>query len=186
MKIKGKKLQGPNVCELYLPRGEEILIIRAQAVLEYTEFNVKVPEPKPPIKIVRGGGKQPDFDNPMFLREMEDYGKRKMNWMILQSLKAWEGLEWETVDLADPNTWHLYEEELKDAGFSEIEKQRIVALVFDANCLNEKRLEEARERFLFAQTVERNGAHSSSQKDVRSTTSSGEPVKDSESDRPAS
>jgi hypothetical protein len=175
MKYNGKKLSGPNVAELILPRGsDEVIVIKAQAVLDYSEFDKVCPQPEPPIKILRGGGRSPDFDNPSFIQDMGHWGNRKTSWMVLQSLKATEGLEWEIVELADPNTWGKWTIELQEAGFSEIERQRILNLVMDANALSEKKLEEAREGFLSGRLRLLHTEKSSSPMEDQKNTPSGE------------
>lgn len=174
MLLNGKRL-GPNVVTLVLPRGEEEpIVIRAQAVLDYDEFNAIFPRPEPPVKIMRGGAKQPDFEAKSFLQEMQDYGLKRTQYMIIKSLSATEGLKWERVKIEDPNTWHDWENELKEAHISDVERQRIMAAVMEANALNEAKLEEARERFLSGkdQKVQSNG--STSQSGEAKTTPSGE------------
>lgn len=182
MKYNGKKLEGPNVLELYLPRGDSVILIRARAVLDYDEFHKLVPVPEPPVKILKGGAKVPDFEHPTYLVSMNQYGEKKTQWMFLQSLKATNGLEWEQVDLADPATWKNYEKELSDAGFSEQERLRILQLIITANALDEKKLEEARERFLSGTLPLLHAEQSSSQTNGASSTPSGELVSGSTSD----
>ena len=50
--------------------------------------------------------------------------------------------------LDDPSTWANWETELKDNGLSQMECNRVLALVLEANCLDEKKLQKARELFL--------------------------------------
>lgn len=179
MKLNGKPLRGPATYTLVLPRGdEETIVVQARAVPSYDEFHKVYPMPQPPNKIIRGGARMPDFEHPEYKGQMNDYGKKKTSWMILKSLQATEGWEWETVDMSDPTTWDGYEKELEEAGFADIERQRILGLVIDANCLNEKRLEEAREAFLSGrlQSTLLNG--SVSQQDEAKNTPSGEPAKE--------
>jgi hypothetical protein len=151
MKYNGKLLV-PNVADLYLPRMEDgvekVIHVRATAVLNYDKFHALIPVPKPPMKIVRGGKKEPDFEHPNFLSQIDDYGKLKTHWMMIESLKPTVEFEWEKIDPANPQTWEKWEEELMEAGFSEFERQRIQTVVMEANALSEKRLEDARERFL--------------------------------------
>lgn len=148
MKINGKKLDTPNEEILVLTRNGEDLVIRARAVVEMKEFEKVCPEPKPTTKIVRGKGKVTDFESKPYQANMEAWGRKKMDWIILKSLSATEGLEWETIDFDNPDTWNNWEQELRDSGFSEFEVARIRVLAMNANSINEARLEEARERFL--------------------------------------
>lgn len=183
MKINGMKLEGPNIVTLVLPREYGDIVIRAQAVLDYKKFEALCPRPTPPMKIARGTGKVPDFDDRFYIGEISTYGAKKTAFMFLESLKATPGLEWETVSMTEPSTWANYEEELSSAGFSDVERQRILQAVIDANCLNETRLEEARERFLKGQVVAIASGHSSSEpsKDEPTFMPSTEPANASES-----
>lgn len=149
MLYKGEKLT-PYVAELYLPRNKGAICIRAAAVLSYDEFHKIVPSPKPPEKIIKGGARVPDFESRFYKGELNDYGRHKQNWMFLKSLAASTEITWETIDWTDPTTWGNYEKELEEAGFSEFERQMIFALVMEANGLDQRKLEEARESFLTA------------------------------------
>lgn len=149
MKIKGKKLSNPNREIIAIPRaGSDDIIFIAEAILDYEEFDAMIPEPKPGVKVMKGGEKVLDFDSPNYKSELKNYGIKRYQWMVLKSLRATPDLEWETVNYGDPSTWHNYEKELKDAGFSNVEFNRILKGVSDANCLNEEKVEEARKRFL--------------------------------------
>lgn len=154
MKIKGRKIEGRNIEIIAIPRsnGEDI-IFQAGAVLDSKEFDMICPMPKPPQKMIRGGTLIYDFDHPTYKKEIEQYGRRRSTWMILQSLKYTPDLEWETVDLGNPDTWQNYEQELRDSGFSETEMTRIINGVMIANCVNEEKVEEARKRFLAGQAA---------------------------------
>jgi len=67
--------------------------------------------------------------------------------MMIKSLAATEGLEWENVDIKDPGTWKNVESELIDT-FTVFAQQRIMKGVMQANGLDESMLEQARESFL--------------------------------------
>ena len=153
MKLNGKKVQGSNIELIVIPRGgdEPDVVLQATAVLDYAPFNTMCPEPKPPGKVVKGGAKEYNLEDPGYKEAVALYHQRKTSWMILQSLKATPGLEWETVKEGEFRTWTNYEQELKDSGFSHVEIQRIVIGVLNANCLNEARIEEARANFLRGQ-----------------------------------
>ena len=48
----------------------------------------------------------------------------------------------------DPDTWKNYEADLRAADLSQVEIMRLVDATFDANSLNEDKIDEARESFL--------------------------------------
>lgn len=149
MKIQGKKLDGPAIEILVIPRGDIDIVFQAQCVTDYTEFEAIYKVPKPPFLLVRGDEEQvPDFKNKKYIEKMSDYAKAQTNYMILKSLEVTEDLEWETVEMTDPETWGNYNQELLDAGFSSIHIGRIVNLVSIANGLDERMIIEAKKRFL--------------------------------------
>lgn len=171
MKIKGQKLQGPAIETLVLPRGEGVVVIKAQAVLDYSEFEKLCPLPKAPMKILKGGRKVPDFEEKNYKKSMEELNSLRTHFLILKSLQATEDLEWETVDMSNTATWPNYEKELKE-NFCDIEVQRIIMAVMNANSLNEEKLEQARADFLASQAQQQE--KSSSQMEEQKNTPSGE------------
>lgn len=155
MRIKGRTISGPNIEVVVIPRGNgNDIVFKAQAVLDTKDFDRLCPAPTPPKKMIRGGALQEDVNDEGYRKEMQEWGKRKTHHLILRSLEATDDLQWDTVDMSVPDTWGNYDDEMTQSGFSEVEKIKIVEAVFAANCLNESRLEEARQRFLRFQEAE--------------------------------
>ena len=154
MKLNGQIISGPNVEIIPIPRGNgEDLIFKAQAVTNLEDFEKRYPEPKPP-KIHKPGGKtELDYNDPDYKRTLNEYGDIRWSWIVMQSLKATETLEWETVKEDDPNTWRKWKREMLDSGFSFMEVSRIERGVMAANCLSEDKIEEARQRFILSQVL---------------------------------
>jgi hypothetical protein len=178
MLLNGKK-PGLNVETIVLPRGDdEPIVFTAKAVLDMSQFERLCKEPTPPVVVKRTGERVEDEKDPKYLKALDEYGRRRIAFMVLKSLEDTEGLEWETVNMGDPATWNNYEKEFQEAGISTIEINRIISGVLTANCLNENRLKEARDHFLAGRLhrTERNGSSPDSEK---ITITSGEPVKDS-------
>jgi hypothetical protein len=175
--IQGKKLDGPKEEVLVIPRQEQDIVFKAVAVLDYKEFDQLCPRPTPPEVIKRGGAKMLDPTDRDYQKKVDEWATQRTHWMILQSLSATEGLVWETVELLKPETWKNYEEELRQAGFSEAEGARIVNLVVSANGLDQDKIDEATQRFLAAQEALQDAQ--ASQGTEPKSTPSGEPVKDS-------
>lgn len=149
MKLNGVRIQGPNIETIIIPRGDgPPIVLKAQAVLDMRPFEEACPEPKPPTRLMKGGAKVPNLEDDFYKKEVVAHGKRRLAFMLITGLQATEGLEWESVKLGDSLTWLQYEAELREAGFSEIEMNRIVAGVMAANCLSDDKIEEARQRFL--------------------------------------
>jgi hypothetical protein len=151
MKIKGRSISGPNIVTLVIPRPDEDVVFKAQAVLDADHFEAICPEPVPPGILAKDGVRSQDFNDRNYLKAKDDHSQRYMDWMIIQSLKATEGLEWETVIFDDPSTFANYKDELKKAGFNTIEIARIVKIVLEANSLDETKYKEARDRFTHSQ-----------------------------------
>jgi hypothetical protein len=150
MKIGGIDPQTLPIEEiLVLPRGEEQIVFRATGISSYKEFDTLCPTPKPPGKLVKGSW-EPNEDDPDYKSIVAIHSRKKLAWMVINSLIP-SDIEWENVDLAKPSTWTNWESEMKSAGLTQIECNRIVQLVFGANCLDEEKLARARENFLAGQ-----------------------------------
>ena len=146
MKIAGQEVQGISEEILVLPRLDGDLVFRAQAVQDYDAFEALCPEPKAKRMLVAGGWKE-DTKSPGYKKEMEEFAERRFAYIALKSLEPSE-IEWDTVNMDDPSTWANYMEDLKKAGLSATEVNRIVLCVMSANCLDEGKLEKARDAFL--------------------------------------
>lgn len=152
MRIKGKTFDTPNYELIIIPRPDGDIIFKAQAVLDFEKFNQLVPVPNPPTITYAGAkGPVPDFKDKAYLEALNERGRKRFNWILIQSLKATEDLEWDSVDENNPQTWENVETEFRKAKFSEVEIGRIFNGVLSANSLDEDRIEEARKRFLASQ-----------------------------------
>jgi len=151
MKIQGKKIEGANEVIIVIPRGSNAdIVLKAQAVLDMDPFDSMCPPPEPPRKTLPGGKEVKNLKDASYLKSLDNHAVKRLNWIVLTSLEATEGIEWEKIDLSDPTTWNNFEEEMKEAGFSNVEVNRIVAACIEVNALNEEKIQEARERFLLA------------------------------------
>ena len=151
MKIKGKKLDGPSIEVVVIPRQSGDLVFKAEAVLDYTQCDSLNPMPKAPIRLLPGGVRQENVEDPKYQTSVDEWATRKFYWMFITSLRATEGLEWETVKFDDPSTWENYKAEMKQAGLSPGEIARIEMCVTDACGLNQTKIDEATKRFLAGQ-----------------------------------
>jgi hypothetical protein len=151
MKLNGRKIEGPNEVTIVIPRGSGAdIILKARAVMDLDDFETMCPPPNPPTRVMAGGQEVPNLKDKGYLAALNRQSIMRLNYIILASLSATEGLEWETVDIADPTTWDNMQTEMQDAGLSRIEIQRIAAECLNVNALNDAKIEEARERFLLA------------------------------------
>ena len=154
MKYFGRKIQGPNEEIIVIPRADGDIILKAIAIKNYDRFNELVKPPAPP-KVLKKGQKVDDFDNPAYKLSLTQFGEKRYAFLILETLRHSEGLEWETVDLNNPETWLNWDKELSDSGFSQNEIRLITTGVLVANTLDETKVEEARQRFLALQEEQR-------------------------------
>lgn len=163
-------------CEeiLVLPRISGDLVFKAVAVASMDPFNDVCPKPTPPMRLKKGGVREPHMSED-FLKQVENWGERRYAYICVKSLEP-SNIEWDNVDIKNPQTWTGWDKELQEAGLSDVELQRVQALVLDANSLNEAKLKEARESFLRGQGEE---AETSSGPQTQPESSpSGRPAKD--------
>lgn len=176
MKIHGKKLDAPKELAIAFPRVGGDIVFKAKAVLDYSEFEKVCKEPEAVGKLMPGGKTLVDVKNPVYERALDLYAEQRVAWMIMESLSATPGLEWETVDMANPETWNNYATELSEAGLSSLEAQQLMELVTSACGLSQSRIDEATARFLAGEAATQE--HESSLSTEQETTQSGEPAKD--------
>lgn len=147
MKINGRRFDEPAVVTIDVNVGDEIISLRAQAVLDYSEFEALCPVPKPPEVIRPGGKKATNPEDPKYKAKLMEWSQNRAYYMMLKSLSATEGLEWDKVQMDDPKTWSLMDEELNKA-FTPYGASRVAQGVLRANCLDDQMLKEARSSFL--------------------------------------
>jgi hypothetical protein len=174
MKIHGKKVQSSYEEVVVIPRNDENLVFKARAISDYSPFEKMCPEPQGVIKMLPGGRQIQDIASPEYLKKQREWAEHRTHWMILESLKATPGLEWETVKPSDPTTWKNYGDEMTSAGLSPAEQGRIVHCVSIANGLDQSKIDEATESFLASQAAAT--LTKSSQDSELLATPSGEPV----------
>lgn len=146
MKIGGVQVTAPTEEILVIPRGDQTIVFCAVAVPDMEEFHRLCPEPKPTGKFVKGEF-VPDEDSKDYKAAMANYNMKRLSWMVIQTLKP-SKIEWDTVDEQNPRTWNNWESDLRKAGLTQVEVNRVTQLVLDANSLNEEKLVKAREVFL--------------------------------------
>ncbi len=152
MKIGGKEIKGPNVEILVLPRGEDEIVIKAQALADIDEFNKLCPEPKPPGRRTKNGF-EPQLNDPTYRTLLDAHNNQRIAYMVIRSLEPSQ-IEWETVDINNPSTWMNYVSDFRKGGLSSVEISRVIQCVMRANALDEAKLEEARKVFLIGQAQE--------------------------------
>lgn len=158
---------------LVLPRGEEQnLVFRAIGLPTMDAFNARCPAPKPPGKMTKDGY-VPQENDPTYVQVLNEWAKKRLGYMVLHSL-APSNIEWDTVSMDDPRSWPNWEKDLKNADLNEVEVGRVLGLVMEANALDEKRLQKAREVFLHGLALEQKDT--SGQSSEQANSQSGEPA----------
>lgn len=173
MKLKGKKLE-PEIQTIVIPRQGDNLVFRAQSVLDYESFEKICPHPQPPVRMLPGGIESVNTEDPQYDKDLDEWATMKWDWMMLKSLEATEGLEWDTVDMSNPATYSNYKSEMSDAGITPNEIASLQALVTDACGLNQRKIEQATKAFLAGQGQEQ--SEKSSPTIEQNSMPSGEPV----------
>lgn len=173
MKIGGRDPKTlPPEAVLVLPRDGGEFVFRARGLADMDEFCKLCPEPMPPTKIVKGG-REPDLGDQGYLQQMAEHRRRRWGFMVVKSLEPTE-IEWDSVKADDPASWPRWEDDLKAAGFTGPERNRVFALCLEANSLDEAKIQRARELFLAGRPEKEQD--SSSPSTGRPTTKSGEPA----------
>jgi hypothetical protein len=131
---------------LVLPRGDQFIVFKAAGLPNMDAFNKMCPEPQPPGAMTKDGW-VPNPGDKGYLSILANYHKQRLAYMIVFSLSPSQ-IEWETVDAENPATWANWEADLKNAGLSQVECNRVIGLVLEANCLDDNKLKQAREAFL--------------------------------------
>jgi hypothetical protein len=136
----------PNVEFLVIPRGDKQIVFHAQGLADLDEFHKMVPEPKAPVAQTPNGIVANTKDAG-YLSSVAEYSKRRVGYLVVHSLKP-SDIEWDTVNLDSPGTWTNWEQDLKNAGLTQVECNLVFNLVWGANSLDEAKLKQARETFL--------------------------------------
>jgi hypothetical protein len=138
-----------NEVVLVLPRGDGKIVFRARGLTDMDEFDAICPVPKPPGKFTKDGW-VPQLNDSTYQQVTAEYAKKRLGYIVTRSLESSE-VEWDTVKREDPRTWPNWEQDLKNGGLTQIEANRVLALVMEANALDEAKLQKAREVFLAGQ-----------------------------------
>lgn len=153
MKLKGRR---PGKAEAFVvferPTGN--VVFKLSAVLNRSDFNKIYPPPVPPKRRMRGEAETFNTNDPRYIEALAVRNKAETCWLIMETLKDTEELEWEKVKADEPGTWHLWQEELAESGLSDGEINHLCNEIAAVNSLSEARLEKARQSFLLGQAEE--------------------------------
>lgn len=147
MKLRGKTLDQKATKTIVFERPGEPVVFEAAAVLNTSDFDKICPPPTPPT-IIKGDQRILNVEDARYKAALAERNVQYTSWLILQTLSATPELEWDKVKLDDPTTWHLWKDELTEAGLSDGEIAYILRTMMEVNALSEHRLDEARKSFL--------------------------------------
>lgn len=154
MKLNGITFDGPKPVTCVIPLGDQELVFKIKPVLDYSEFEEKVPRPEPPKQIDNKGKKRDAFDHPKYLEEVQKFSEQRMDWMYIKALEDTDGLEWDKVDINNPETYKHFTTELKEIGLPNGYIDHFKYKIIEVCGLNPERIDEATERFLASQAQE--------------------------------
>ena len=147
MKIKGQRLGIPTEV-VVIPREQGDFVFKCEAVESFEKFDQMCPRPEPPKRKYPNGEVQLVVEDPKYKDKLNKWSEKRVSFMILESLRHTEDLEWEKVKMDDPETWNNYLEEFEEAGLTDGEMNQIVQACLIVNALDDTRIKEAKERFL--------------------------------------
>lgn len=148
MKLHGVEIRGGNVDYIVIPRIPTNIVFKVTAIMDFSRFDALCPKPKPPAVMTPGGGQMADLSDPGYRAGIEQYADFRFHFILVETLRGTEGLEWESIDYDKPQTWIGLEDELKESGFSKREIEIIYGGCLAVNALDEEKLIRARESFL--------------------------------------
>lgn len=133
MQFKGSNIPkpSPRICKIF--RGKDVLEFVCHPVVDFTEFNRLVPEPKLKVETnIETGAKKPvDVDG--YKKATQRRGQLRSHWIVFQSLTMSGDLVFESVVADDPETWANLYDELEKSNLTIQEVNRLVDTAFTAS-----------------------------------------------------
>lgn len=156
MKLNGQVIDATYRKDVVFERTEVIdgkvetrsITLTVQGITNEDEFDKLCPKPLPPAIKDKYGNVRYDLNDIKYKTAVMEWATMKADWLIITSLRATEGLEWETVDYSNPDTWHNYKSELTSAGFTQNEIARILMASNEVNGFTPEMIEAASKSFL--------------------------------------
>jgi len=179
MRIGSRKIELGGEEDVVIKRGDgEPVVFRIKSLKksDYTKFDQMCPKPPIPISMNPKGEKWQNPENPTYQKKIEEWGTKRMGYMMIKSLMATPDLHFDTVDIQNPDTYDKLEDELTDAGFSVLEIGHLFSKIMQICGLDQKKIEQATQDFLAMMGSTQEPISSPSTEQV--VTQSGEPAKD--------
>lgn len=176
MKVNGIKMEGPRIVELcFLINGGSAVQFRFRPLRDNEDFELTMPKPTPPVRVAPGGVKHFNTEDKSYKKALAAWVEYKLDWELLKSIDATEGLEWETVDPAKAETWKNWRDEVTK-NFGAAVTNKLFGGYMEAQYITEEGMEKARNAFLtgLREQQEKSLLLPEGQENTQST----EPVKD--------
>lgn len=148
MKVNGKSLDAPRIVKVYLPIADNGAVeFKFRPLRGDEEFEKILTRPKPKAKKKPGGEVFHDTNDPAFKTALAEWVSKKLDWEFLTCISATDGLEWETVNMSDPNSWKNWRSDMEKV-FGTAEINAVFQGFLDAQYISEEVMEKARAAFL--------------------------------------
>lgn len=155
MKLDGEVLHVVGEEVVAIPRSTGDIVFTARAVLDEEPFEKLFPRPEPPVKVKPDGSESFDIENKTYVEALNKWAEAKTNWLVLEAYRLGSPeITWDSVKYNEPETWGNYKNELKAAGFSEVEVARIIGCAISASGLDQGKIDRATESFLAKKAAE--------------------------------
>lgn len=140
MKLAGIKVSAKYTKEVTFYRETENFVFKLEAVGNYKDFEESCSQPLPPVITKPGGNEYQNIDDKEYIERLEEWSAWRIHWMAVNTIKE---VEWDTVT-TDPETYENWQEDLRNAGFSQIEVSKLQNHIMIVNGLIEpERIDEA-------------------------------------------
>ena len=155
MKLNGIQIKIDRETAIPIMSQKNTIYLIAKPIESYEPFDALCPMPKP-LKGGEPGKERPLTNTPAYRQAMKERGEKFADWVNVVSLveladQAGERfpMEWETVDLANIETYKNWKDELKNNNnFSEGDIQRIEMDILRCNSMDGEMIERAKDHFL--------------------------------------
>lgn len=149
MKLNGEVLHVVGKDTVVIPRPTGDIVFIAQAVLDEEPFDKLFPRPEPPVKVKPDGSESFDIEDATYVKALNSWATAKTDWLVLEALRLGSPeITWDSVKMSEPDTWGNYRNELKAAGFSEVEIAAVIGCAISASGLSQDKIDRATESFL--------------------------------------
>lgn len=147
MKIAGVR-PGKNEDFVVFSRPDGNIVFKLVPVVSFEHFMATHPVPQPKKELIPGKGMVANFNDPSYKAAITFRDEQLTHYIVLETVKHTDGLEWERVNMAEPATWKNWSDELIEANMLQQEVLYLINKVMDINALNESKMEAARDSFL--------------------------------------